>query len=453
MSELAAAGTIRRIMPLPSAEEIASAVEALADHDHGEVIAEVVARVLLEEVDEEDGGVEPGLVERLSEETELDEEARSFDSMDPFEVLEQGPSSTVSAALLGALLAKGIAKRIDGADGVKAQRALIAEMLDRLDWLEATTAIAPYLAIASTLSRSTNELFWTSVVRMLAETSRKEPPDAPKAAARQRTCLMIRASALAHAPQSVKKAVAGDVLAELQGSEVKRIALAAIAGVDDAEAASRKETAGERGALGARAASVARAPRLVGDIEGKPWGLTARLLAAVTGVLLIRWLYRLAARYIMGLRREGTMAMRVNEITLELKVHLLGRAIRESTSTYSLRSLRVAEIERRFRYLHLLVGALALVVLVALGVNFLVEGACSGYPPLALFGLVVVGGGILLDVLLEALVPGKKGVCTITLDFGRKRLVRLRGVDRVAAEAFVKALSGLIPAPKKSARG
>jgi hypothetical protein len=98
----------------------------------------------------------------------------------------------------------------------------------------------------------------------------------------------------------------------------------------------------------------------------------------------------------------------------------------------------------------MLVGALAMVIGAALGVNFLVEGACAGYPPLALFGLAVIGGGILLDVLLEVLVPNRKGVCSVALDFGPRRTFQLRGVDRKAAERFVEEVARLVPPPRGS---
>ena len=238
------------------------------------------------------------------------------------------------------------------------------------------------------------------------------------------------------------------MLPDIKENALKRVAIAALAGVDDAEAASHAPPGIERSA-GPRAASAARAPKLAGELYGAAWGLVVRLLAAVTGILLLKWLFGLLSRYVLGLKRTGTVTLTASTVTVEHELHLLGRTVREGTTSYALRSLRSGGVERRFRYLHLLVGALALVIGAGFGINFLVEGACSSYPPLALLGVAIIGGGILLDVLLEVLVPNKKGVCTVSLDFGRRKHVRLQGVKQELADQFAKELELLVPQPKK----
>lgn len=451
MSQRVTAGTIRRIMAVPESEELARVIEEVGDHVHGAKLSEIATRVLLDRAEGlgEHLDTDPGLAEKLAKESKLEREERLLDGADPFEELQRGPTSTKRAALLGALLARGIAIQLEEAKDESATKDAVSGLLERLDWLEATTALSPYETLTAILESHTAEVFWRTVAQDLVHTSRQSQPESPNVVARQQYGLLARASALTHAPKKVKRTLATNVLADLESSVLKRVALAAIAGVDDTENRANKSEHEQREVVGARAASAARIPELKGELERRPWSGTARLLAAVTGVLLIRWLYRLGARYLMGWRREASIKVTVNTVTVEEKVHLLGRVIREGTTTHSLRSLRNGAVERRFRYLHLLVGALGLVLLMTVGVNFLVEGACSGYSPLALFGLAIIGGGILLDVLLEVLIPGKKSVSTVTLDFGRRKLVRLRHIDKALATSFIAKLERLVPAPKK----
>lgn len=429
-------------------EGVGRALEEIRAHEHGALLAEVASKALLDRADRAGArpDAEPGLAARLGDEAGLKPEDRRTDQGDPFELLERGPKSAEEAATLGALLAEGVAQRLADAKDEAARREAAGALLDRLDWLDATTALAPYQALGAALEAPADEAFWDAAARSLAEASRQKAPDDPTAAARRRMRLLVRASGLAHAPARVKARLATSVLAEVEGAELRRVALAAIAGVEDAES---EAEAGDPKAAAVRAASAARAPKLEGDLEGKRWGGAARALAAITGVLAIRWLLRLAGRYLLGLRSRATVSLSATAVTIDQKRHLLGRVVRESTAHHALRSLRTGALERRARSLHLLIGALGLVLGAALGVNFVVEGACSGYPALVLVGLAIIGGGIVLDLLLDVLVPGQRGTATIALDFGPGKLVRLRGLDRAAAESFVKELQSLIPAGRK----
>jgi len=164
----------------------------------------------------------------------------------------------------------------------------------------------------------------------------------------------------------------------------------------------------------------------------------------------VRWLLKLGARYLLGLKNEGSINLRPTTIVIDGELRLLGKVVREQHATRALNTLRTATLDHRFRYLHLLIGAIALVLGAAFGINFLVEGALASYPPLALFGAAVIGGGILLDVLLELVIPNKKGVSTLTLDFGRRQVFRLSGVERKDAMQFIDEVEKLLPIPRKA---
>lgn len=436
-------------MARDEAQDIKTALDLLQGHERGDQIADLVARALLSRAERTTSrpDAEPGLADKLAEESELDKKERAFGDHDPFELLERGAKSRREAVALEALLSRGVSRMLAEADDDTSRRRQIVELLEQLDWLEATSAVSPYRGLSLGLDQDEAELFWREATRQLAADSEAAPPSDPTAAARRRTRLLVRAGALGRAPKSLRSHLATAVLHDVKASDIKRVALASLAGVDDATAAGPDDTS-RNDTITARAVAASRAPKLEGEVEGPAWGLGARLAAAVTGVLLLRWLLRLLGRSLLGLRRTGNLILGATNVTLEHRTKLLGREIRSGTTTYALRSMRAGGREERFRYLHLLVGALALVIGVALGVNFMVEGACSSYPSLALFGLAVIGGGILLDILLEVLVPNKKGVTTVALDFGHRKQLRLRGVEADGAAAFVKEIHQLIPPPR-----
>ncbi len=431
-------------------QPLSDAIQALKDHDHAGALAEATSRVLLSRAEDsrKQPHTAPDTVSKLAEEHDLDKGGRATKLGDPFAILEHGPKNEAEAALLGALLARGVAKRIEEGKNEAARREVVADLLVNLDWLAATTALNPYQALGATLDDVQAELFWNVVATQLVSESSKQSLDDPTLTARRRMGLLVRATALAHAPRTIRAALASNVLPDISSSDVRRVALASLAGVDDPEAPPPDPS--KTPAVAVRAASAARAPRLDGEFEGALWGFGAKLIAAITGILLIRWLVQLFARYLMGYRRKAKVDLGPSAVTVEEVTRLLGREVRQATHSHSLRSLRSGGIVRSFRTLHLFIGAAGLVGGAALGANFMVEGALSGYPPLALFGLAVIGGGILLDFLLEVLVPNKRGVCTLSLDFGRRNTVRLRGVNRDKALAFVKELEQLIPALRET---
>lgn len=436
-----------------SAKELEKALTELRDHEHGDVLVDLASRTILDRAARSLSrpDAEPGVTNRLEEEAELESEARSTSIGDPFDIIEQGPKNREEAALLGAALALGISRRLEERQDERERRELISKMLDRLDWLAATTSIDPYQALAMGLEEDKADSVWSIIAQDLVNSSKSEGAKTPTDEARRQTRLLVRANALSHAPRSARTELAKKVLPEIEDISLRRVAIAALAGVDDTTHASQGSEAGNFSAS-ALAAAAARAPKLEGELESRPWGTPIKIITAVTGILLIRWIVRAIARYLLGFRRTGTVTLSATTVALEYQTKLLGKIVRQGTTNYSLRSLRSGGHELRFPALHLLIGALLLVLGVAFGFNLFVEGIWSSYPALAIFGAAIIGGGILIDVLLEKLVPSKKGVCSFALDFGRRKFVVLRGVKKELSEQFARELELLVPPikPKKS---
>lgn len=435
-------------MALPSASDLRNAVAELREIPKSQDLARVATQLFLERIELFTCvcGVGEDFVDKVSTEAGLELDELSELGEEALESLAEGREDAGSATLASAFLALGIQGRLEAARSPEARRQVVRGFVEHLDWLEASSALAPYRALSAILEPVVATDFWRAVATTLVEAARAEPPEDPTADAQRQMLLLVRASALARAPEDLWPDLREKLASELEPSELRRIALAALTG-PEVTGGGPPESGAAREPSGARDSRAG--PILSGALEGRPWSGWARFLAAITGILLIRWLLRLGARYLLGLRREATVSLTPTTLTVDGQTQLLGRRIRERHTTRALQLLAGVAIERRFRYLHLLIGALGLVLGLTLGVNFLVEGACAGYPPLALFGLTIIGGGILLDVLLEVLVPNRQGVVTLVIDLGHKRVFRIRGVDRKAAQRFVDEASQLIPPPKK----
>ena len=390
-----------------------------------------------------------GFTERVAQEAEVEQKELPQLFTKALAALENGPKSQQEANLAGALLALGIQGRLEAAGSPEALRSVIDGFIDQLDWLSATSTFSPYLALTSILEPQLREDFWKAVASSFSRDAQAAADGEAVNEAGKHLLLLSRASSLSHMPELLKPNVSDSLKADLESGELKRVALAALAGVDDLDV-DRSSIPGIEDTVSSRATAAARAPKLDGLLEPRQWGLIATTLAAITGVLLVRWLLKLGARYLLGLRHEGSINLRPTTLVVDGELHLLGKVVREQHATRSLNALEYATVENRFRYLHLIIGAAALVIGAALGINFLVEGAVASYPPLALFGVAVIASGILLDVALELLIPNKQGVSTLTLDFGKRQVFRLRKVERKKALQFVDEVENLLPGPRKT---
>ncbi len=181
------------------------------------------------------------------------------------------------------------------------------------------------------------------------------------------------------------------------------------------------------------------APQRV-EIEGEivrrlSWA-PIRVIAVISGLILVRGVLVLLARYCLGLRRRATAVLAGSSLVLEVEWSILGRRVKREKTIAPLGDLRAVRLERRQRYLNLLVGFGALAVSTWLGVHWLLDGLRAGYPYLALIGAGVVLVGIVIDLILYFVVPAGKGSSRLLLALGPWK-VGVAGVQRDRAEYFL----------------
>jgi hypothetical protein len=160
-------------------------------------------------------------------------------------------------------------------------------------------------------------------------------------------------------------------------------------------------------------------------------------LLTVTGLILVRSVSKLIARYLLALRGQATVSIRGSTLTLTTEWSMFGRRIRRVKTTAPIRRIDAVRFENRERYLHLLVGFGALVVGTLVGMQWFLDGLRAGYPYLVLVGAAVVAAGVISDLCLFLLVPRGMGRSHLVLSLG-PWTTRLIGVDTANAHAFLK---------------
>jgi hypothetical protein len=427
-------------MALPSAEDLKRKVSELTKSDGAQDLARGAIGIFFNKIElfERYTGAGSVFVDEVLAKADLEAPKLPEALAAALDALEGSPKDLEEAASAGAFLALGLKARIEAAGSPEARRQVVAAFVDRLDWLELASPLAPYHGLAAILEPPLCEELWRAVGASLIAADAATPPSDPTEAAQRHGLLLVRTGALALAPDNVKTELRAKLSEELQDDDLKALA----SSVTALRVVSKS---------GDDAPGLRQPLEVKGELEGPRWGGVARLFAAVTGVLLIRWILRLAARVLLGRRRQASAKLDTTTLTINSTTHLLGSEIRKEQTTRALHLLAGVTVEQRYRYLHLVVGSLVLVLSLAFGINFLVEGVFSSYIPLALFGVGVIGGGIVIDLLLEVLLPDRKGTCTLCIDFGNDRRVwRLRGVDRTQAESLAAEAVKLIPPPKPS---
>ncbi len=179
--------------------------------------------------------------------------------------------------------------------------------------------------------------------------------------------------------------------------------------------------------------------QITGHIARRLGWAPVRLLAVVTGFVLIRGLLSLVFRYLLMLRRKAVATVDGRALVLEVEWSIVGKVFRKTTTTSPVSSIEAAVFENRKRYVQLIVGFGFLAVGTWVGVQFLVDGLRAGYPVWALVGAGSVVGGILIDLALYLFIPEGDGTNRVVLAMGPWR-VRIAGVVREDGEKFVESV-------------
>ncbi|MBI5487297.1 MAG: hypothetical protein HY905_08190 [Deltaproteobacteria bacterium] len=179
---------------------------------------------------------------------------------------------------------------------------------------------------------------------------------------------------------------------------------------------------------------------LVRRRAGAGW-TTLRVLFHLS-LLFVPWfVLHTMARFFVGYRRRGTLRLAADGLVLRRECSILGRKMREEEISYPLAGLAAVGRVKRYRWLHLLVGLLCLVVGGSVGIIAIHDGIAGGYAPLALGGFGLLALGVVIDLALNVLVPAARRRSVVEVRLPREDLW-LSGVEDDLADVFVRAVRG-----------
>lgn len=327
-------------------------------------------------------------------------------------LLDRGPERSAQWALLGAFAVRGLAEKLEEASTAE-RREILERFARHADWLELSTAYAPYRFVKTLLSDEQQD----TLIEAL-EGAVLAPSDGPSLAA-HRARAMLRVHVLS--------------MLERPGS---RVALARLA-----------ETTPDSWvrALAHHALGSEPPPMLEGfEVKGT-WGRVPRIsamrvLAYLSGIALLQVIARGIA-YALGLERTGRVRLEPNALHVRRETRLFGRTVRVSDTAYALRDVACALREVSMPAFQVLFGALALATGVVLGVIWLSDAVARGDRELLLSAAAAVGVGALLDLGLSGWGRFRRERAGFELIVDQRRVVALRRVDPERASALVEQIA------------
>jgi hypothetical protein len=157
---------------------------------------------------------------------------------------------------------------------------------------------------------------------------------------------------------------------------------------------------------------------LTGIVVKKPASKTLRLLFILTGLIFFISLARIFFRFALGYKAIANLCLFEKTFLLKINTVILGKTIRKRELLFAFSTLQGIEIEEKWKYIHILIGAGFFSIGFLLGIHWLLDGLRANYPYLALVGIAVIFFGIFLDLLLYILIPNAPAGAYLKLSKG-----------------------------------
>lgn len=382
----------------------------LEQHPRRDDLARLMRTVALSAADERRARFADGLEELLREAQLAPEDGRvgTFNVLKALQRAE--PPVADGRRVLGTLLARGIA--LDPpADIESSQR-----VAEALAWLAAHS----YLDALSTIDEVLDEQLAARLWRALATLVR----DADlTGAVRGRAEALAAIAALSASPSAAAREACNALSRE----------------VGDALLARASTTKSSSPTQPPETPAPVSAP-LRGEIVAAPLGPLGLFLWCASGLILLRYLGRFVARVLLRCRRPAELTVAGGGVTVDAKLDVLGRTVREQHLHIPVANLASAVREVRYPRLAMYAGLGALAVGTFVGVSLITDAARAGSPSLLALGAIIFGLGIACDLVLSSLWPTKKGEHRVVFVPRKGRTLALAVEDVSAADAALKTL-------------
>lgn len=383
-------------------------LEELSTHPHDAALTELVHTLAVSAFDERRTGLDVGMEEAASR-IGVDEAAAETSFGNVIRALKKrGAATGQERTLLGALVARGVAK--NPPSSADAER----RVAEALAWLSSHTVADPLGALEQALLRSNAA---TGLFAALADVVRAH--DEGRADSVDRPSALVAAFALARSNiepatrsrEEIARAVKDPTLAAI---------LVAPTTTDKAGAAAQLVVSGEETA--------------------PPRGSFLTFVMTVTFLLPLLGLAKLFGRFALRLRRPTEMAFTKDGVTVKSRVEVLGKTVRERETFLATGSLVRAAREVRYPRLATYVGIVCLLIGSYFGLRFALYGVKGGSPELLALGLVILVVALVVDYALSLLPARKPDHCRIVLEPRRGRVLAVARVETTKADAALQTL-------------
>lgn len=417
-------------------------LDEIAGHLRGDDLARLVHTAAFAAADERRPRLEDGLTE-LVDRAGLSPTDGDTRYGNVIRALEQGTGAGVGSAtrvLLATLLARGVA--LSPPEGEEAE----GRIAETLVWLATYAALDALPALDGAMADRAQGL-WKAIGALIRRADEGALPHLGRAGA------LVAAAALRGSSSPVARAETAALVDEVRdpvlrsllrdaSAAAKRSSRASMTGGD--ERVEPEDTDAPEDAPGedadARRSSLASA-RLDGELVPAPRGPVPLVLLAVTGILLVQQLARLAGRFLLRYRRPAALEVSAKGVTVWTRTELFGRTIKEQETYIPVEALLRATREVRYPRLGLYAGLIALGAGTYLGVSLFVDGARAGSPELLGMGALVFALGAALEFGLSHLAAGSRGRCRVVLVPRKGPALALGGLDRALADVAIGKLA------------
>jgi len=374
----------------------------VASHPRRADLAKLVRVVALSAADERRARFGDGLDE-LVEDAGLSAEGGAVDGFDVLKALRRAePPVTLGRAITGRLLAEGVlASDLDAVDDAKRASAALAWLASET-WLD---GLSPLTLLAADVAEEQRVRLHEGLLDVVSTATDAGLPRG-------------RGSALAAAVALTQLGAAASLVSVDEPLVRALAAPRTDSDVSDASPVAPVE----------------------GELVPTPMHPVWLFLACVSGFILLRWLWRFVYRLLLRARRPATCAIAASGVKVTSDLHMLGRPMRKAEVVIPFDNLARAEREIRYPRLALYAGLFTLALGTFAGASVFTDGARAGSPSLMAMGAVIFGVGVLIDVLLSVLVPGKQGKHRLLLVPRKGRSLALAVDDEQAADRLLQQL-------------
>lgn len=399
------------------ADQKAEAVTVPAVHPRRAELARLVRVVALSAAEERRTRFGDGLDELIGDaglKPDVDGIVQEFDVLKALRRAE--PPVAHGRTVIGQLLAEGVvAADLDASDDAK--RAAKA-----LSWLASETwldGLSPLPAMSAELGEDAQARLLDGLREVVASIDQAGAPRGRGAAlAAALTLTLLRD---------------GDALVAVQDPLVRALSARPRATSETAKAGD-EELAGGSGPVR-------------GELVPTPMHPVWLFLSCVTGLIVLRWLWRFVYRMLLRARRPAECVLEATGLKVTSDLQMLGKPMRKAEVVIPFDNLARAEREIRYPRLAVYAGLLMLALGTFAGVSVFTDGARSGSPSLMAVGAAIFGLGVALDMVLNVLVPGRSGKHRLLLVPRKGRALALSVGDEKAADRLLQRL-GQVASPK-----